>query len=137
MKLNFRLHNVGKSLVIEAYPENGGVDNILRKSWNLNTVGLKSVRIPDKMDLPYGEHKIPNRKSLVRGGFRIDIDHSKELFIVYPKNRNRNILESKKIIYRFGDIGVESIDNSTDKSIEASLDSQPLDKENKFTNLDF
>lgn len=137
MELHFRLHNTGNELIIEAYPANNNtVDGILRKSWNLDSIGLESEIVPDKMNLPHGEHKIPSRKSLVRGGFRIEIQHNRDLVIVYPKNRNRNILESKKIIYRFNDIGVKSLENDgRDRKLNATLDPLPVDKDNKFEEL--
>lgn len=138
MNLHFRLHNTGKSLVIESYPaDNKGVDINLRKSWRLDSLGLETKEVPDKMNVQHGEYKVHSRKSLVRGGFRIEIKYPKDRIIVYPKNKNRNILKSKRVVYRFRDIGVESKDQTRDKKLTATLDPLPIDKQNKFKDLDF
>lgn len=138
MDFHFRLHNTGSSLVIESYPvDNLEIDFKLRRSWRLDSVGLETIDVPDKMNVQHGEYKVHSRKSLVRGGFRIEIKHPKDRIIVYPKNKNRNILKSKRVVYRFKDIGVESKGQIRDKILTATLDPLPIDKQNRFKDIDF
>lgn len=106
MQLAFRVYNDGGRLVLVCFPEKGG-EALLRKSWDLESICLESKRIPDRRDIPFGKHKIPNEKSLVRGGFLVEISYDRQTVEVTPKNRQNKSLNTKSCVYKFGDLGVE------------------------------
>lgn len=136
MEITFRLYNNGEELVLVAFLANKG-DAILRKSWSLNSLNLELERIPDRCNLPTGKHKIPNRKSLVRGGFKIDILYKSNIVVVYPVTRNGGIIETKKVEYRFEDLGLLNQNSDlSDLNIRARLDRLPVDKSERFSELD-
>lgn len=136
MEITFRLYNNGEELVLVAFFPNKG-DAILRKTWTLNSLNLELERIPDRCNLPTGKHRIPNRKSLVRGGFKIDILYNSNIVIVYPVTRNGGIIETKKVEYRFEDLGLSNQNSDlSDLNIRARLDRLPVDKSEKFSELD-
>lgn len=133
MELAFRIYNNGDQLVLVSFPENGG-EAVLRKSWSLNSLAFNSDFVPDRRNMPYGEHKIPRRKSLVRGGFSVKIDYKKQLIRVTPRNRQSNELQSKTVNYKFEDLGLEHNPEedpfSRDKrELIATLDQLPLKKD--------
>lgn len=133
MELAFRTYNNGKRLVFVAFPKEGG-EAELRKSWSLDSVYLKSNGAPDRRNIPFGTHKIPNRKSLVRGGFLVKIEYHEERISVTPKTRQRNKLEQKSRTYRFDDLGVEYTPDSDQfnmdrRELKATLDKLPTSDE--------
>lgn len=133
METAFRLYNNGEKLVVVCFPKNGG-EALLRKSWSMDSVCLESNEVPNRRDMPFGVHKIPNRKSLVRGGFLIKINYQKERITVVPKTRQNNKLDSKSCVYRFEDLGVEHMPdkddfNMSERKLKARLDRNPVSKD--------
>ena len=133
MDIAFRLYNNGQRLILVAFPEQGGKAR-LRKSWDLKSIYLRSNETPDRRDMKFGTHKIPNRKSLVRGGFLLDINYDKERITVTPRTRQKNSLDSKSIVYRFDNLGLRhkpELDQFNRNRIElkATLDRLPVKKD--------
>lgn len=133
MDLAFRLYNNGEKLVLVAFPEQGG-EAKLRKSWSLDSICLRSNETPNRRDMPFGTHKIPSRKSLVRGGFLVEINYDKERMTVTPRTRQRNRLDGKSRTYRFNDLGVEHRPESDQfnldkRELNATLDRLPISKD--------
>lgn len=137
MNLTFRLYNNGSRLVLVLFPKEGG-ESVLRKSWSLGSVGLSCKKVPERQNIATGNHKIPNRKSLVRGGFKIDILQNNRNIIVTPINKNKKELKTKRVTYRFEDLGIKrkNNDNYRDRKLRASLDKLPVNKNSEFTDLD-
>lgn len=137
MNLAFRLYNNSSGLVIVSFPKEGG-DCVLRQSWNLESLDLVSEKVPERHSIATGDHKIPSRKSLVRGGFKIDILYNNRNIIVTPINKNKKELKTKRVTYRFEDLGIKKQDskNYRDRTLRARLDKLPIDKNNKFKDLD-
>jgi hypothetical protein len=136
METNFRLYNNGTELVLVVFLENTG-DAILRKTWSLSSLNLNAKRVPDRYNMPTGKHKIPNRKSLVRGGIKINILYNSNIIIAYPVTRNGGDLKSKRVEYRYKDLGLSNQNTERqDRNIRARLDKLPIDKSEKFTELD-
>lgn len=137
MNLVFRLYNNGSRLVLVLFPKKGG-KSVLRKSWSLESVGLSCKKVPERQNIATGNHKIPNRKSLVRGGFKIDILQDNKNIIVTPINKNKKELKTKRVTYRFEDLGIKrkNNDNYRDRKLRARLDKLPIDKNSEFTDFD-
>lgn len=131
MDCAFRIYNNGTKMVFVVFPKDGG-GSILRKSWSLDTLCLNSKFEPNRKNMPYGTHKIPSRKSLVRGGFNIKIDNQNEMIVVTPKNRQGNELPSKSVSYRFEDLGLEYVENGDMFSRSKRSLSAKLERNNKF-----
>jgi len=132
MELAFRLYNNGQELVFVCFPQQGG-GAVLRKSWNLESICLDSVNIPNRRDMPFGTHKIQNRKSLVRGGFVIQINYRDGNILVTPKTRQNSKLNDRSQLYNFKGLGVQyNSETNTfgldEQRLNASLDTRPIEK---------
>lgn len=132
MELAFRIYNNGEKLVFVCFPQQGG-GAILRKSWKLESICLDSVNIPNRRNMPFGTHKIQNKKSLVRGGFLIQINNKKGRITVTPKTRQDSELDHKSQLYSFEGLGVEYNPKADrfgldERELEASLDKKSLKK---------
>lgn len=130
MDLAFRVYNNGERLVLACFPEHGG-EALLRKSWDLESICLQSERVPDRRDMPFGKHKIPSKKSLVRGGFVVEISYDKQIVEVTPKNRQNKSLDIKSCVYNFEDLGIKYMPeangfNLDRRELRASLSSDPV-----------
>jgi hypothetical protein len=89
MEVAFRCYNNTNGIVVVVFRSEGG-KAVLQRSFSLDSLSLKNTESTPapQHELPYGEYKIKNRKSLVRGGIQMKVLFDKKIIKLTALSRN-------------------------------------------------